>query len=147
MFNCSLPWNNIQWWSDLKTSIILLLQNEQKQMVEKSRQKTKNLQDRYRTLAMNPSSVDLIEMYGIRGSIRQLLVEKATANRHGYHERNVQTLGEIAQARLSSTRSNQSVIQFLNHPVKGRVDQIEDMLDVTSTFYDELYPEKPIEIS
>lgn len=89
----------------------------------------KNLQERYRILATNASADDLIEMAKIRGSIRELLFEKTMTNYRGYRERSAQTSGELAQARLSSTRSNQSVIQCLNHPLKGRVDKIDEMFD------------------
>ena len=143
----SSDFDNIHWWFDLKTSLTLLLQDEQKQIVDEARRDMKNLQKSYRVLAIDSSTDDLIEMAKIRSSIRKLLLEKTTANYHGYRERNAQKLGEIAQSRLASTRSNQAVIQFLNHPVKGRVDQIEDMLDVATSFYRDLYQEKDIDTS
>ncbi|CAF3364144.1 unnamed protein product [Rotaria socialis] len=143
----SSDFNGLDWWSDLKTSLTLLLQDEQKQMVVEARRKMKELQEHYRTVATNPSNDDLIEMATIRNNIHHLLIEKAAANIHGYRERNAQTLGEIAKSRLSSTRSNQSLIHFLNHPSKGRVDTIDEMLDVATNYYEDLYREKPIDVS
>ena len=67
--------------------------------------------------------------------------------KHGYRERSAQPLGELAEARLSSPGPNQSVIQFLNHPLKDRVDRIDEILDTVSNFYQELYQEESVDVS
>lgn len=53
VFRRSSDFNNVHWWSDFKTSLTLLLQDEQKQMVEEVRRSMKTLQERYRKLATN----------------------------------------------------------------------------------------------
>lgn len=147
VFKKSSDFNDIAWWLDLKTSLILLLQDEQKRMIAESRNDIKRLQERYRILATNTSTNNFMEMEEIRDSIREVLVKKVIANNHGYRERSTQELGEIARSRLSSTRANQSVIHFLNHPLKGRVDEVDDMLEVATSFYQDLYQEKQINTS
>ncbi len=47
----SSDFNKLHWWLDLKTSLILLLQDEQKQKVKEARSKMKDLQERYRNVA------------------------------------------------------------------------------------------------
>ena len=134
IFRQSSDFNNFQWWFDLKTCFTLLLQDEQRRLVKQIHSELKILQDPYRILAIDPSNDDLAEMIKIRSSIHKLFVEKSTANNHGYRERNVQDLGEIARLSLSSTQANLSLIHFLNHPLKGRVEEVGEMLNVAINF-------------
>jgi len=44
----SADFDSLHWWLDLKSSITLLLQDEQKEMIRENRQEMRNLQQRYR---------------------------------------------------------------------------------------------------
>lgn len=140
----SSNFDGIDWWTDLKTSLTLLLQDEQKQMTREARRDIKDLQSQYRALAENPSADNLTNMTQVRGAIQQLLEARAATRTHG-HCGSDQTLGEIAQTRVASTRTNQSWVHFLNHPIHGRVQTKEAMVEVATDFYRELYREKPID--
>jgi hypothetical protein len=62
----SADFSGLDWWSDLKSSIILLLQDEQKEMIKENRQEMRNLQNLYRYYSKNPNQNDLIELEKIR---------------------------------------------------------------------------------
>ncbi|CAF4567432.1 unnamed protein product, partial [Didymodactylos carnosus] len=140
----SSDFNSPDWWADFKTSLTLLLQDEQRQMTIDSRRELRDLQTQYRIRATNPLLNDFVELDIIRNEILRLLEEKVSANIHFCQQRNAQSLGILARSRLSCLQSNQSKISFLVHPTKGRIESIDGMLDIATNFYRELYQGKTV---
>ena len=62
-------------------------------------------------------------------------------------ELNVKSLSNIAKTRFTYAKTNQNRITYLVDPMKGRVDTVEEMIEVATIFYQDLYGIKPIDRS
>jgi len=139
--------DSTHWWIDFKTSLIFLLQEEEKQLNSEIRFELRQSQKEYRILAIDPTDEDLIQMDIIRKDIRILLEEKINNVLPGAQEQNVKQLSNLAKARIAHSKANQSKIYFLGDPVKGRVKTNADMINTAMEFYQELYEIKTIDIT
>jgi len=141
----SADFDSLHWWLDLKSSIILLLQDEQKEMIRENRQEMRNLQQRYRYFSRNPNQDDMVQMEMIRSEMKKLLEKRIAANTHGLYERDIQSLGTLAKSGIAIEQRNKSNVKFLIHPTKGKVDSIDDMIEIASDFYKNLYKKQQID--
>ena len=139
--------NTPVWWGDFKTSLTLLLQDEQTQMNKEKRYDLHRLQNEYRFRSHDTSEENLNRLESIRREIHRLLEEKIRINLSKHQEQNTKALSNLAKTRFDCSRSNQNRIPFLDHPSKGRVTDDNDILEVASNFYKELYDVKPIDTS
>ncbi|CAF0977242.1 unnamed protein product [Didymodactylos carnosus] len=145
VFLNTADFQSLEWWTDFKTSLIVLLQTEAQQMGKESRHQLWKLQKFYRSLSVNPSDDEMMLMENTNQEIRDILEQKALANLPCIYEKSTTSLGMIAKSTLANVRSNKSQIPFLLHPTKGRVTTESEMLDVATSFYQELYSRKPID--
>lgn len=141
----SIDFNSFDGWMDFKSSLILLLQDEQKQLVKETRKDLRELQQQYRKLATNPSPDNLKEMEDVRARMKKILEEKLDANTHVAGERDLKSLGSLAKSSLANAQANRSKIKFLDHPTKGRVEAVEDLIEVATDFYQNLYKKQVVD--
>ena len=137
----------LEWWTDFKVSLVLLLQDEQRQISLEHRRELRELQKEYRRYAVNPSPENFDRLNAIRAEMRRILKEKVSSNTHWQKERNVEALNALARSSLSNLQSNRSTIPFLDHPTLGRVTTVPEMLNIASTFYRDLYGHKQVDES
>ncbi|CAF4546661.1 unnamed protein product, partial [Rotaria sp. Silwood2] len=95
--------------------------------------------------ATNPTENNMIQLDIIRKDIHRILEEKISNNILGQQEQDAKSLSIFARARIAHTKSNQSRITFLEHPLKGRVESSIDMIETATNFYEELYDIKTID--
>lgn len=121
----------------------MLLQEETKEMIRESRAELKSLNDHYRLCASDPSPNDFGVMDEIRARIKHLLEARLETKIHW--ERDVKTIGTSARSELASAQTNKSMIKFLDHPTKGRVDTTDGMMEIASEFYKNLYDHQNVD--
>ena len=137
--------DSLDWWPDLKVSLVLLLQDEQKDICRESRKELKELQNQYRKYSSNPSPGNLDHMSAVRAEIRRVLEEKTTANTRWQQERSAQSLNLLARSSLANLQAKRSAIPFLDHPSLGRVTTDPEMMTIATKFYNELYEDKRVD--
>jgi exonuclease III len=137
----------LEWWADFKVSLVLLLQDEQKQMSLEHRRELKELQKAYRKYAVNPTLEHLDRLDATRAEMRRILEAKVSANTHWQVERNIGSLNALARSSLSNAQTKRSTIPFLDHPTRGRVTTVPEMLSIASAFYQDLYGHKQVDES
>ncbi|CAF3957632.1 unnamed protein product, partial [Rotaria magnacalcarata] len=147
VFLKTADFDSTEWWNDFKTSLIFLLQEEERHYNDECRYELRQLQCEYRFRATNPTENDMIQLDIIRKEIYGILEKKISNNVLGQQEQDVTSLSILAKARIAHAKSNKSRIIFLDHPVKGRVDSNIDMIETATNFYEQLYDTKPIDIS
>ena len=79
--------------------------------------------------------------------IHDRLAERLVNVIPGPDEHDLKSLSNLAKARVAHDKANQSRINFLIHLSKGRVETENEMIDVATNFYQELYDVKPIDTS
>ncbi|CAF3489106.1 unnamed protein product [Rotaria socialis] len=147
VFLKTADFDSTEWWNDFKTSLIFLLQEEERYYNDECRYELRQLQCEYRFRATNPTENDMIQLDIIRKEIYKILEEKISNNVLDQQEQDVTSLSILAKARIAHAKSNKSRIIFLDHPVKGRVDSNIDMIETATNFYEQLYDTKPIDRS
>ncbi len=65
--------------------------------------------------------------------MKKLLEKKLDAKTHGFYERDIQALGSLTRSGLANDQKIKSNIKFLIHSMKGKVDSINDMMEVATT--------------
>ncbi len=65
--------------------------------------------------------------------MKKLLENKLDAKTHGFYERDIQALGSLTRSGLANDQKIKSNIKFLIHSMKGKVDSINDMMEVATT--------------
>lgn len=139
--------DTLDWWADFKVSLVLLLQDEQRQMSLEQRRELRELQKDYRKCSINPSPEQLERLGAIRAEICRILEAKVSANTHWQKERNIDSLNALARSAISNLQSKRSTIPFLDHPTRGRVTTVPEMLNIASAFYQDLYGQEQVDES
>lgn len=139
--------DSLEWWTDLKVSLTLLLQDEQGQMVREGRKEVRELQRQYRKLSVNPSQEHLERLISLRTELRRLLEEKVATNTRWQQERSPGALNTLARTALFNRQAQRATIPFLDHPTRGRITTDHGMLEIATAFYRELYQRKPCDES
>jgi exonuclease III len=137
--------DTLEWWADFKVSLVLLLQDEQRQISMEHRRELRELQKDYRRYATNPNPEQLDRLINIRAEMRRILESKVSACTHWQKERNIDALNALARSSLSNSQSKKSTIPFLDHPTHGRVTTVPKMLSIASAFYQDLYGSKQVD--
>ncbi|CAF3799993.1 unnamed protein product [Rotaria socialis] len=83
----------------------------------------------------------------IRQKLHDALTEKFVNSIPSQNARDFKCLSNLAKARLSHGKANQSRIAYLIHPSKGRVETENGMMEICCNFYQDLYNVKPIDTS
>lgn len=78
--------DSLHWWLDLKSSIILLLQDGEKEILQENGQEMGNLQQRYRFYSRNPNQDDMVQIEMIRSEMKKLSEKKLAPNTHSLYE-------------------------------------------------------------
>ncbi|CAF5151365.1 unnamed protein product, partial [Rotaria magnacalcarata] len=72
--------DSTEWWNDFKTSLIFLLQEEERHYNDECRYELRQLQCEYRFRATNPTENDMIQLDIIRKEIYGILEKKISNN-------------------------------------------------------------------
>ncbi|CAF3448004.1 unnamed protein product [Rotaria socialis] len=139
--------NTTEWWNDFKTSLIMIIQQEEKELNRETRRELDELSKEYRFRATNPSNDDLAQLEIIRKKIHDALTEKFINSIPSQGDRDFKCLSNLAKARFAHGKANQSRIAYLIHPSKGRVETDNEMMEICCNFYQDLYNVKPIDTS
>ncbi|CAF3766522.1 unnamed protein product [Rotaria sp. Silwood1] len=137
--------NTTEWWNDFKTSLIMIIQQEEKELNRETRRELDELSKEYRFRATNPSNDDLAQLEIIRQKLHDALTEKFVNSIPRQDDRDFKCLSNLAKARLAHAKANQSRIYYLTHPSKGRVETDDGMMEICCNFYQDLYNVKPID--
>ncbi|CAF1360657.1 unnamed protein product [Adineta steineri] len=137
--------NSTEWWKDFKTSLTMILQDEERQLNHEIRRKLNDLINEYRFRANDPTKEDLIKLDIIRQRIKDTLTEKFLSVVLNQVHRNLKCLGNLVKSRIAHDKANQSRIKFLIHPTKGRVENASEMMEIATNFYQDLYDFKAID--
>lgn len=86
------------------------------------RYELRQLQNEYRILANDPVDIHLIQIDIISNVLP------------GAQEQNVKQVSNLAKARVAHSKANQSKIDFLDDPVKGRVKTNTDMINTAMNY-------------
>ncbi|CAF3744353.1 unnamed protein product, partial [Rotaria socialis] len=139
--------NTTEWWNDFKTSLIMIIQQEEKELNRETRRELDELSKEYRFRATNPSNDDLAQLEIIKKKIHDALTEKFINSIPSQDDRDFKCLSNLAKARFAHGKANQSRIAYLIHPSKGRVETDNEMMEICCNFYQDLYNVKPIDTS
>jgi hypothetical protein len=139
--------NTTIWWKDFKTSLIMILQQEEKDLNQETRRELDELSKEYRFRATNQSNDDFAQLEIIRKKLHDALTKKFINAIPSQDDRDTKCLSNLAKARFAHEKANQSRIAYLTHPTKGRVETDTEMMEVCSSFYQDLYNVKPIDTS
>ncbi|CAF3557390.1 unnamed protein product [Adineta steineri] len=137
--------NSTEWWKDFKTSLTMILQDEERQLNHEIRRKLNDLINEYRFRANDPTKEDLIKLDIIRQRIKDTLTEKFLSVVSNQVDRNLKCLGNLVKSRIAHDKANQSRIKFLIHSTKGRVENASEMMEIATNFYQDLYDFKAID--
>ncbi|CAF4777222.1 unnamed protein product, partial [Rotaria socialis] len=122
--------NTTEWWNDFKTSLIMIIQQEEKELNRETRRELDELSKEYRFRATNPSNDDLAQLEIIRKKIHDALTEKFINSIPSQDDRDFKCLSNLAKARFAHGKANQSRIAYLIHPSKGRVETDNEMMEI-----------------
>ncbi|CAF1666942.1 unnamed protein product, partial [Rotaria sordida] len=137
--------NTTEWWKDFKTSLIMIIQQEEKELNRETRRELDGLSKEYRFRATNPSNDDLAQLEIIRQKLHDALTGKFVNSIPSQDDRDFKCLSNLAKVRLAHGKANQSRIAYLTHPSKGRVETDNGMMEICCNFYQDLYNVKPID--
>ncbi|CAF4232324.1 unnamed protein product, partial [Rotaria sp. Silwood2] len=139
--------NTTEWWNDFKTSLIMKIQQEEKELNRETRRELDGLSKEYRFRAINPSDDDLVQLEIIKQKLHDALTEKFVNSIPSQDDRDVKCLSNLAKVRLAHGKANQSRIAYLIYPSNGRVETDNEMMEICCNFYQDLYNVKPIDTS